>query len=492
SSSTGEGAGIFVQLDVAPTYKIFGMGGLQLALGGPPPGGAPNTAPAPATPVQTITLSRAELERYTGIYGERTLRVQGSRLFSQRAENPAFPLQPLGNHRFRVAGSPVEFQFIADAAGKIVAMEVHRPGEPVERVARTGDAPPPRRLTRAEAARELRAYLDGLAQQGLISGVVAWAKDGEPVVAQAYGMADREATRPNTLDTRFYIASMNKMFTAVAIGQLVEQGKLSFDDPVSKFIPDFPNAQDAQRIQIKHLLTHTSGLGFYWSPRFDQERPQTVAAMLNIARDNAQLDFAPGTSWGYSNTGFLLLGAIIEKVTGQSYYDYVQRNVYERAGMTATGAAPDGQLPSDLAVPYIEQAGGIFAGVRNNPRGGPAGGGYTTAQDLLRFAEALRHHRLLGPAMTQTLLSPKPELNSEAYGYGFSIEPAGEGTVVGHNGGSEGVLANLDLFLPSGFEAVVLLNQRPDTGPESNQTAQEIVNKVRALTQAVEAAGEGR
>ncbi|HYE59326.1 MAG TPA: serine hydrolase, partial [Rhodothermales bacterium] len=479
------------QFDAAPAYKIRGMGGVVLpgSGGAPPasPGGAASARPSPAAPTPAVTLSPAELQRYTGVYGERTLTVQGGRLYSQRTGSQPFGLMPLSNHRFRVTESEVEFQFITDATGKIVAMEIYRPGEPVERVERSGDVPPPRRLTQAEAVNELRTFLDGLVREGQISGVVAWARDGEPIFAQAYGMANREAGRPNTLDTRFRIASMNKMFTAVAIGQLVEQGRISFDDPVSKFIPDFPNAQDAQRIQIKHLLTHTSGLGFYWTPRFERERPQTVAATLDVARENAQLDFEPGTSWSYSNTGFLLLGAIIEKVTGQSYYDYVQRNVYDRAGMTATGAAPDGQLPADLAVPYVQLAGGVFEPAPNSPRGGPAGGGYTTARDLLRFAEALRHHRLLSRAMTQTLLSPKPELNSDSYGFGFGIAPFGDGAIVGHNGGSEGVSANLDLFLPSGFAGVLLLNQRPDAGPASNFVAQSIVQKIQDLTRAVEA-----
>ena len=186
----------------------------------------------------------------------------------------------------------------------------------------------------ASVEQAVRAVDDALTRAtaaGRFSGNVLIAKDGRPVFQRAYGLADRERRVANTLETRFNLGSMNKMMTAVAIAQLAAEGKLSFQDPVAKFIPDFPTPAAARKIRIEHLLTHTSGLGSYFSPRWFQARPQTIADGLRVAREDTTLAFEPGTGSRYSNTGFLLLGAIVEKVSGQSYFDYVRRPRASRA-----------------------------------------------------------------------------------------------------------------------------------------------------------------
>jgi CubicO group peptidase (beta-lactamase class C family) len=290
------------------------------------------------------------------------------------------------------------------------------------------------------------------------------AKDGVPIFTGAYGKANKDFSAPNRIDTKFNVGSMNKMFTAVAIMQLVEHGKLTVDDPLSRFLPDFPDRTSAQKIKIKHLLTHTAGLGPYFTQRFqDSSRAlyRTVDDMMKGAAADEKLLFEPGTRWRYSNTGFLALGKVIEVVSGQSYYDYVRENIYKPAGMLGTDCYELDKVNDNLAVGYDKQftAQGIvfdnnlFAHVM---RGGPQGGCYSTVEDLLRFDRALRSNKLVKAEAVDLLLSAKPELNSPDYGFGFSVDRAA--SIVGHGGGFTGISSNLDIFLGIGWTAVVLSN----------------------------------
>jgi CubicO group peptidase (beta-lactamase class C family) len=246
------------------------------------------------------------------------------------------------------------------------------------------------------------------------------------------------------------------MFTSIAIAQLVEQGKLSFDDSLSKFMSDFPTKEAAEKIKIKHLLTHSSGLGSY-SVKASRQNVRTVDDFLKLAKEE-KLAFEPGTNQKYSNTAFLILGKVIEKASGQNYFDYVRENIYRRSGMTNTDAYDLDLVNKNLAIGYEKEYtdnGIIF---RNNVcevgSGGPAGGGFSTAEDLLRFAVALHSGNLLGNEYVKMVLSPKPEVTSTAYGYGFVVL---NGTA-GHAGGDTGVQANLEMFLDEGYTAIVLSN----------------------------------
>jgi|GEM_PF-731066 len=309
------------------------------------------------------------------------------------------------------------------------------------------------------AARAVDEALTRATAEGRFSGVVMLAKDGRPVFQRAYGVADRTRGIANTVDTRFNLGSMNKMFTAVAIAQLVSAGKLSYADPVSKYIPDFPTRAAAEKIRIEHLLTHTSGLGSYFSPRFFRERPGNVAAMLAVAREDTALAFEPGTRSRYSNTGFLLLGAIIEKVTGQGYYDYVRDHVFAPAGMRESSWPGDAGSAPQRALEYVQpgEPGGAWV-ADDFLRGSPAGGGVSTLGDLLRFSQALLAGRLVPMEQVRLLTAPKPELGSRAYGYGFGITPRPM-RIVGHNGGKPGVFAQLDIYPEAGYTTVLLMNQ---------------------------------
>ncbi len=320
-----------------------------------------------------------------------------------------------------------------------------------------------KKIDNAAIAKELDKFLKKLAEADVFSGVVLVAHKGKPFYEKAFGQANKDFKVPNRIDTKFNLGSMNKMFTAVAIAQLVEAGKLSFDDPVSRFLPDFPNQEDAKKIKIKHLLSHASGLGNYFNKKFEESSRalfRSVNDMMTLVKGE-KIAFEPGTSWQYSNTGFLVLGKIIEKVTGKSYYDYVRENIYKRAGMVHSDSYELDRVNPNLAVGYQKEFTDKGIQFRNNLfehviRGGPAGGGYSTVKDLLKFDIALRSHKLVGSKYVTLLLSPKPELHSPHYGYGFAIDQ--ENGVVGHGGGFEGISANLSMNLDTGYTVAVLSN----------------------------------
>jgi CubicO group peptidase (beta-lactamase class C family) len=330
---------------------------------------------------------------------------------------------------------------------------------------------PAKKLTEAEIIESFNTFLDGLVKADRFSGVVLIARNGKPFFEKAYGLADKTRSLANNPQTKFNLGSMNKMFTAVAIAQLAEQGKLSFDDTVGKFLPDYPNKEVASKVTIHHLLTHTSGLGSYWNAKFDARRTaiKTVADYLALFADEP-LRFAPGARFEYSNSGYIVLGAIIEKVAGQSYYDYVREHIYKPAGMRQTDAYQITDNTPNLARGYTN------LGPDDNPasgprrentaslpnRGGPAGGGYSTVEDLLRFATALGNHQLLSAKSTELLTTGKVEMGPGGkYGYGFGEHQMNGCRIFGHNGGAPGIGSDLSIFPGPGYVAVVMTNYDP-------------------------------
>lgn len=322
-----------------------------------------------------------------------------------------------------------------------------------------------------EPAKELDNYLANLVAENKLSGVVLVAKDGVTVASKVAGIANKATNAPIDLNTKFNLGSMNKMFTAVAIAQLVQAGKLSFTDTVGKQLPDYPNKEVAAKVTIHHLLTHTSGLGMYWNDKFMAQRDKllTVAAHLPLFASDP-LAFQPGEKFQYSNAGYMLLGAIIEKVSGQDYYSYVQEHIYKPAGMNDTGFYEPGKPIPNLAVGYTRMSlnGQPQTEIRDNEstreiKGGPAGGGFSTAPDLVRFQQALFSYKLLDKAHTELVTTGKVDGpgGKSRYGYGFGDSNSDGKHIVGHNGGAPGIAANLDMFPESGYTAVELMNADP-------------------------------
>jgi CubicO group peptidase (beta-lactamase class C family) len=324
---------------------------------------------------------------------------------------------------------------------------------------------PAGRLSDAQIVQRLKAYVERLASRDVFSGAILVARAGKPLYRAAFGEANKDFGARNTPETKFNLGSMNKMFTAVAVLQLVEAGKLSLDDTLGRFLPvGAMRPEVLRKVRIKHLLTHTSGLGSYFTEEWDRQSRalyRSVDDWMALVRPES-LQFEPGTRWSYSNTGMLVLGKVIEVASGRDYFDYVREHVYKPAGMTSSDAYELDRVNRNLAVGYEAEespTGGrtyrnnIFAHVI---RGGPAGGGYATVDDLTRFAQALEGGKLLDAEDVRLLTTAKPELNSPDYGFGFQIDEGGR--VVGHSGGFMGIDSRLDIYVGEDYTVAALSN----------------------------------
>jgi D-alanyl-D-alanine carboxypeptidase len=282
---------------------------------------------------------------------------------------------------------------------------------------------------------------------------------GTTVLQRVFGTADQRGTVPITSDTRFNIASAGKMFTAIGVAQLAERGLLSLDDPVGKYLSGV--TPQIAKITIRQLLSHTSGLGDYLDPanRAVIEHARTAAALLPLALAGGPA-FEPGTKFAYSNSGYVVLGAIIESVSRQSYAAYLQHAIFDPAGMndtsmdTANSADPMTRMSPEgmLATPLLSPLRLPFAS--------PAGGEVSTAADISRFLEALRLGKLASATTRQVLFTPVKADANINYALGFNVVK-GPPLMVGHGGGAPGINAEIALLPASGWEVVALSNNDP-------------------------------
>ena len=332
-------------------------------------------------------------------------------------------------------------------------------------IPRPGAFPIPR-LREAELVATLRAKVEKDAAADRVAGAVLLAKGGTVLFSGSYGLADREQQVANTLDTRFRIGSMSKMFTAVSILQLVQAGAITLTDPLGTYLTEYPNADVAARVTIHHLLTHTGGTGDIFGPEFHDHRLElrTLSDYVALYGQRA-LAFEPGSRWEYSNYGMLLLGVVIERVSGQSYYDYVAAHLYAPADMVRSGSEPESVAVLDRATGYTRPRGG-GAWIPNTAtlpfRGTSAGGGYSTVGDLLRFAQALMGHRLLDADYTTLLITGKVDSSQgRRYAYGFEDDRQDGAGAVGHSGGAPGMNGVLRIYPQSGYVVAALANLDP-------------------------------
>lgn len=321
------------------------------------------------------------------------------------------------------------------------------------------------RSSEQELLTALRERLEADATANRFSGAVSLARNGRVIFAQAYGLADRERGIANTLDTQFRIGSMNKMFTGTAIVQLAQAGALSLDAPLGTYLTDYPNP-DTAKVTIAQLLTHTGGTGDIFGPEFDAHRLKLrgLAEYAALYGQRAP-EFEPGSQWAYSNYGFVLLGLVVERVSGQSYYDYVRTHIFEPAGMTRSGSLPEEQDVPGRSIGYTKKSDSAVW-ERNTDtlpyRGTSAGGGYSTVGDLLRFVTALRSHVLLDAEHTELLTTGKVSTpGGGRYGYGFGELAMDELRCFGHTGGAPGMGGSLWACPTSGYVVTVLANVDP-------------------------------
>jgi D-alanyl-D-alanine carboxypeptidase len=348
----------------------------------------------------------------------------------------------------------------------------------VRAIPRPAEFPLPH-LTESELRAAAQAKAEKAAANDRFAGAILVANNGRQVFAKAYGLADRERKIPNTLDTRFRIGSMNKMFTAVATMQLAQAGKLRLTDTVGSHLKDYPNKDVASKVTIAELLSHTGGTGDIFGPQFEAHRLElrTIQDYLNLYGTRAPR-FEPGSEFAYSNYGFILLGAIIEKASGQDYYDYVRDHIYVPAGMTATGSEPESAAVPNRSVGYTDENGRLRSNADTLPyRGSPAGGGYSTVGDLRRFADALQQHRLLDAAHLELMTTVQAGSKSPTYAYGFGNLDENGTRCFGHNGGAPGMNGDLYVCPASGYVVVVLANQDP---PTADDLSDYIINRLPA------------
>ena len=337
----------------------------------------------------------------------------------------------------------------------------------------------PVREDQVALVKDVDQLLQKLTAEDRFSGVVLIAKDGKPVFAKAYGYADRENKIPNSVDTKFRIGSMNKMLTSVAIAQLVQAKKLKYTDTLATVLPDYPNKEVATKVTIHQLLTHTSGLGDYFSDEFDKKKDN-----LRDLKDYLQffasepLQFEPGKGWAYSNAGMLVAGLVIEKVSGKNYFEYVRKNIYKPAGMNDTDSVEKTKAQPNQSKGYMKMDGKWVSNYNDLPlMGSSAGGGDSTAPDLLRFGQALRNNKLVDVELTNLITTGKVAVGPlQKYGYGFEESMEDDTRVVGHGGGAPGMNADLRMFWDARYTVIVMSNFSP---PIAGQVSRYIRERIK-------------
>ena len=327
-------------------------------------------------------------------------------------------------------------------------------------------------ISKKELALDLSSFINNLSMKDAFSGSVLVAKGNDVIFKGSVGYANKTWKIKNNIDTKFSLGSMNKMFTAIAALQLIEKGKLKFDDKLIEFVDNswLPKG-NSDSITIRQLLTHTSGLGNFFNDEFNQSNKEVYRnlAAYKPLISQSELLFTPGSRNRYSNSGMLMLGLVVEKVSGESYYDYVQKHIYNKANMLNSGSFELDSVTDNLASGYLKRmhsdqwVDSIYA---RAIKGSPAGGGFSTVEDLHQFSLALTEFKLLGKELTEDAYTEKTKYNSAFwYGYGFSVSSEPNNRIVGHGGAYLGVDARLDIHLDSGFIVVILANQSDVVAP---------------------------
>ena len=458
----------------------------------------PQTAPAKAAPVVQAVYSPAERQfrawlsafnagdraKYEAFLREhfpsRTARLDGDMDFLLRTGG--FDLRRIEGVTATTVTCLVQERAWEQVARAVVEVEPAPPHRIVQLGLNLAPRPldlPVRRLSGADLTSAVRAKVDAQAAGGRFQGAVLVARDGKVLYSEAKGLADRESGSPNSLDTRFRMGSMNKMFTATAILRLVQAGTVKLDAPLGTYLTDYPNRDVARKVTIHHLLTHTGGTGDIFGPEYSARRLELKTLNDYVKLYGARgLEFEPGSKWQYSNYGFLLLGVVVERASGHTYYDYVRDHIFKPAGMTASGSEPEDVAVPGRATGYMQQKGVWLPNTDTLPyRGTSAGGGYTTVGDLLRFATALTGHVLLDERHTALLTTGKVDTGQgDRYAYGFVESTEGGARSFGHSGGAPGMNGDLRIFPDSGYVVAALAN----TGSGASQVVSWVSERLPA------------
>ena len=309
-------------------------------------------------------------------------------------------------------------------------------------------------------------YLDSL--DGL-SGAILIAKNDSILFKKAYGYAHLGHKVKNRTDTKFNQGSIGKSFTAVAILQLIQKSKLSLQDNIGKFLPNYPNKTVRDSVTIAHLLTHTSGLPHFFARESFIRGSKDLFRLTNdfsSLYENEPMESKPGKIFSYRNTNYLILGKIIEVVSGTNYNNYLESSIYSIASMKNTGNydldhpidnAAEGYTTSEVHPNKLK------INIHTYPvRGGAHGGGYTTLDDLYKFSKAIHNYKLLNKEYTKLFTTPLKK--DSYYGYGMQFPNPEEGTIYGHTGGHYGVGNEWRVYKQKGYSVIILTNKDADKG----------------------------
>jgi CubicO group peptidase (beta-lactamase class C family) len=298
-------------------------------------------------------------------------------------------------------------------------------------------------------------YVNGLVKANQFSGSILVARDGKVLVSKGYGMANLEDETPNTPQTRFRLGSITKQFTATAIMMLEERGKLSVQDSICKYVTDCPQAW--QQVTIRHLLSHTSGVPNFTSfPDYAKTmtQPATVDSLIARFKDKP-LDFQPGERWSYSNSGYILLGHVIEKLSGKSYEAFLQENIFDPLKMTSTGYDSPARVIKHRAAGYITRGNVLInAPYLDMTIPHAAGALYSTVEDLYLWDQALYTEKLISKKSFDAMFTPV----KNDYGYGWGIGKQYGLTRIAHGGGINGFVTYISRYPEAKAVVIVLSN----------------------------------
>ena len=306
-------------------------------------------------------------------------------------------------------------------------------------------------------------YLTHLSKDENFSASISISKDETIVLEKAYGFANREHQIPNDKNTTFNIASIGKLFTAVSVLQLFEQGKVDLDQVIGKYLPDFPNQYIKDSVTIHQLLTHSSGLPLWFNKDFDQSPKFDFLHLDDYLPlyKNVEINRAVIGKNSYSNVGYITLGFLIEALSDLTYKAYLNKHIFEPLKMAGTNIWSLTEIIPKVATGYIrpsDEQDWWKTNYHLNKGSSPAGGAYATSSDLIKFYNGLLNDKLLKPATKTLMLSPKIETYYGHYGYGIGISKNNEKEIIGHLGGYYGIRGELMWYKDAGYIVSILAN----------------------------------
>lgn len=309
---------------------------------------------------------------------------------------------------------------------------------------------------------EIASFLDILKPE-TFSGIILVGRNDTIIEERIYGYSNIENKIRIDKYTKFNIASITKSFTAVGILKLYEQGKIELNAPIGNYLDSYPNKRVLDSVTIHQLLTHTAGTKAIYGKEYQESNKNRYRKLEDYLPlfANDSLAFSPGSKYEYNGGGFVLLGLIIQNVTGENYYDYLKENIFDPIGMHNTKALEIDGVNYNTADGYSIHIREDKSLAKNDyllSKASGASGYYSTAEDLFKFSRALRNYELLNKETTELMLEPKVKGYNTYLGYGIDIDKRYEEDIIGHNGGWYGISCEWMDFLDSDYSVIILSN----------------------------------